>query len=82
MLSTSAGIVVQFGVFLVGAYIALTGGAISAGSVLVFVQLLNYVVNPIGVIPKCLAERKAAKALMEERKLDSERKKAQRRMKK
>ena len=65
MLSTTAGIVVQFGVFLVGAYIALTGGAISAGSVLVFVQLLNYVVNPIGIIPKCLAERKAAKALME-----------------
>lgn len=65
MLSTSAGIVVQFGVFLVGAYLALTGGAISAGSVLVFVQLLNYVVNPIGTIPKCLAERKAARALIE-----------------
>ena len=65
MLSTSAGIVVQFGVFLVGAYLALSDVGISAGSVLVFVQLLNYVVNPIGTIPKCLAERKAAKALME-----------------
>lgn len=65
MLSSTAGVVVQFGVFLLGAYLALTGGAISAGSVLVFVQLLNYVVNPIGVIPKCLAERKAAQALIE-----------------
>lgn len=65
MLSSTAGVVVQFGVFLVGAYLALTGSAISAGSVLVFVQLLNYVVNPIGIIPKCLAERKAARALME-----------------
>lgn len=65
MLSTSAGIVVQFGVFLVGAFLALSGAGISAGSVLVFVQLLNYVVNPIGTIPRCLAERKAAKALME-----------------
>ncbi|MBR3704822.1 MAG: ABC transporter ATP-binding protein [Oscillospiraceae bacterium] len=65
MLSTSAGLVVQFGVFLVGAYLALTGSAISAGSVLVFVQLLNYVVNPIGTIPQCLAELKAARALIE-----------------
>lgn len=65
MLATSASLVVQFGVFLVGAYLALTGSGISAGSVLVFVQLLNYVVNPIGTIPKCLAERKAAQALME-----------------
>ena len=65
MLSSCAGLVVQMGVFLVGAYIALTSGAVSAGSVLVFVQLLNYVVNPIGVIPKCLAERKAAQELME-----------------
>lgn len=65
MLATATSLVVQFGVFLVGAYLALTGSDISAGSVLVFVQLLNYVVNPIGTIPKCLAERKAAKALIE-----------------
>ena len=65
MLSSAAGMIVQIGVFLVGAYLALSGAGISAGSVLVFVQLLNYVVNPIGTIPRCLAERKAAKALME-----------------
>lgn len=65
LLSSSAGLIVQMGVFLVGAYLALTGQAISAGSVIVFVQLLNYVVNPIGTIPQCLAERKAAKALIE-----------------
>ncbi len=65
MLASSAGLVVQMGVFLVGAYLALSGSGISAGSVLVFVQLLNYVVNPIGTIPNCLAQRKAAKALME-----------------
>jgi len=65
MLASSAGLVVQMGVFLVGAYLALSGSGISAGSVLVFVQLLNYVVNPIGTIPNCLAQRKSAKALME-----------------
>ena len=65
MLSTSAGFIVQMGVFMVGAYLALSGGSVTAGSVIVFVQLLNYVVNPIGVIPRCLAERKAAKTLIE-----------------
>ena len=63
-LSTSAGTIVQLGVFLIGAYLALTGSAISPGTVLVFVQLLNFVVNPIGVIPQCLAECKAARALI------------------
>lgn len=65
MLSTCTGLLVQLGVFLVGAYLALHGHAISAGTVLVFVQLLNYVLSPIGVIPKCLAERKAARTLIE-----------------
>jgi len=65
LLSNTAGVIVQFGVFLIGAYLALSGKAVSAGSVLVFVQLLNYVISPIGVVPKCLAERKAARALIE-----------------
>ena len=64
-LSSSAGAIVQIGVFLIGAYLALTGSAISPGTVLVFVQLLNYVVNPIGTIPQCIAECKAARALIE-----------------
>lgn len=64
MLSSSAGCIVQIGVFLIGAYLALSGNAVSAGSIIAFVQLLNYVVNPIGTIPECLAERKAAKALI------------------
>lgn len=65
MLATSAGTIVQFGVFLIGAYLALSGSALSAGTVLVFVQLLNYVIQPVGAIPQALAECKAAKALIE-----------------
>ena len=65
MLSASAGAIVQIGIFLIGAYLALSGKAVSAGSMIAFVQLLNYVVNPIGTIPECLAERKAARALIE-----------------
>ncbi len=63
-LSTLSGTILQFGVFLSGAYLALNGSGLSAGSVLVFVQLLNFVINPIGTIPQALAEIKASKALI------------------
>ncbi len=56
--------ILQLGVMLIGTYLALTGTALTAGTVLVFVQLLNYVVNPIQVIPQALAECKASKALI------------------
>lgn len=65
MLSAVAGAIVQLGVFLVGAFLALNGKGVTAGTVLVFVQLLNFVLNPIGTIPTYLAECKAAKALIE-----------------
>ena len=64
-LSSTSGTILQFGIFLIGAYLALIGHGLSAGSVLVFVQLLNFVINPIGVIPQALAEIKASKALIE-----------------
>ena len=64
-LSACSGTILQFGIFLFGAYLALTGHGLSAGSVLVFVQLLNFIINPIGVIPQALAEIKASKALIE-----------------
>ncbi len=64
-ISAAAGVVLQLGVFLVGAWLALSGSGISAGSVLVFVQLMNYVLGPIGTIPQALAECKASKALVE-----------------
>ena len=63
-LSSCSGTVLQFGIFLIGAYLALNGYGLSAGAVLVFVQLLNFVVNPIGAIPQALAEIKASKALI------------------
>lgn len=64
LLSSFAGSFVQLGVFLIGAYLALNGSGLSAGSVLVFGQLMNFVINPIGTIPTALAEIKAAKALI------------------
>jgi len=63
-LSGLSGTILQFGIFLIGAHLALTGHGLSAGSVLVFVQLLNFVINPIGAIPQALAEIKSSKALI------------------
>lgn len=63
-LSAIAGVVLQIGVFLVGAYLVVSGSDLSVGTVMVFVQLLNFVINPIAQIPRCLAERRAALALI------------------
>ena len=65
MLGNMAGVTAQMGVFLCGAYLALSGKGVTAGATLIFVQLMNYVLRPIGTIPTCIAERKAAKALIE-----------------
>ncbi len=59
-----AGVTLQLGVFLIGAYLAITGSSISAGTVLIFVQLLNFVIMPISNIPNALAECKASLALI------------------
>ena len=64
MLGMVAGVTAQLGVFLVGAYLALSGKGVTAGATMVFVQLMNYVLGPLGTIPVCLAERKAAKELI------------------
>lgn len=60
-----AGVITQMGVFFVAAYLALSGKGITAGTAVIFLQLMNYVLHPIGVIPTCLADRQAAKALVE-----------------
>ncbi|MGM9642921.1 MAG: ABC transporter ATP-binding protein [Eubacteriales bacterium] len=60
-----AGITAQLGVFIFGAYLAMSGKGITAGTTMIFVQLMNYVLSPISTIPTCIAERKAAKALVE-----------------
>ena len=57
--------IAQFGVFLIGAYLASTGSAITAGVVLIFLQLMNFVMSPIASVPQLLASRKASMALLE-----------------
>ena len=63
--AASAGAAAQLGVFLVGAYLALSGNGITAGVVLVFVNLMNFVIQPIAEVPGLLANRKAAIGLID-----------------
>lgn len=65
MFGLVAGVVAQMGVFVFGAYLALFDESISAGTVIIFVQLMNYVLGPMGTITECIATKKAAKALLE-----------------
>lgn len=60
-----AGITAQLGIFIFGAYLAVSGKSITAGTTLIFVQLMNYILEPIQTIPTCMANWKAAKALVE-----------------
>ncbi len=50
-----AGAILQFGVFFVAAALALSGSGITAGTAIVFVQLLNYVLGPIQEFPTFFA---------------------------
>ena len=63
--SLLAGGILQFGVFFVAAAFALSGrGGITAGTAIVFVQLLNYVLAPIQTFPAFYAGAKASLGLI------------------
>lgn len=64
IISMLASFLVQIGVFIFGAYLAIEG-QITAGVVVAFVQMMNYILSPINRLPVLLANRKAAKGLME-----------------
>lgn len=62
--SNCSGGMMQFGVFFVGAVLAIRGD-ITSGTVLVMTNLCNALLQPIQVVPQYWASRKAAKALVE-----------------
>ena len=67
LFGTIASLISQLGVFLFGAYMVVfvEGSTITAGVVLLFVQLMNYILNPLSTLPKIIAERKAAIAMVD-----------------
>ena len=64
MFGAVTGITAQLTVFLVGAYLALSGKGITAGTVIMFVNLMNMLIDPVAELPAILGSRKAAKGLI------------------
>ncbi|MBQ3500025.1 MAG: ABC transporter ATP-binding protein [Oscillospiraceae bacterium] len=66
MLGTGAGLISQFGIFILCAYFAVSGkDGITPGVVMIFMQLMGIVTESIEAIPEMLANRKSAEALID-----------------
>lgn len=63
MVQTVLSLVSQFGVFFIGAYISIKTGDIAPSVILLFVQLMNYIISPLMQIPTLLSKRLACKPL-------------------
>ena len=59
------GVAAQLGVFLLGTWLALNGWGVTPGVVIMFVNLMNFLVEPLAELPSLLAARKAALALVQ-----------------
>jgi len=55
----------QIGVFIIGAILCLTGKGITPGMLFMFVNLMNFVIQPVAQLPAIFAKRKAAYALIQ-----------------
>ena len=64
MIGAVTGIVAQLGVFLAGVWLALSGCGITAGTVILFVNLMNLMIGPVAELPALLAGRRAARGLI------------------
>ena len=65
MIGSVTGIIAQLGVFLIGSYFALSGYGLTPGVVIIFVNLMNFMISPIAELPGLLASRKAARGLID-----------------
>ena len=64
-LGMASGALAQLGVFLMGAYLVQRGSSLTAGAVLMFVNLMNFLIQPVSELPKLLAGKKAAGSLID-----------------
>ena len=65
MIGAVTGVFAQLGVFIAGTILAIRYQTITAGVVIAFVNLMNFVIEPIASLPGLIAKRKAAKKLIE-----------------
>lgn len=65
MVGAVTGIFAQLGVFIAGVYLSMKGGSMTPGAVVLFVNLMNFIISPIAELPGLLACRKAALGLVD-----------------
>lgn len=65
MIGAVTGIFAQLGVFIAGVYLSMEGGSMTPGAVVLFVNLMNFIISPIAELPGLLACRKAALGLVD-----------------
>ena len=65
MVQSILSLISQFGVFFIGAYISIKTGKITPSVILLFVQLMNYIINPLMQIPSLLSKRLSTKPLFD-----------------
>ena len=65
MIGAMAGMLAQSGVFIAGTYLILSGYDMTTGTVMMFVNLMNFMIQPMSTLPGLLAGRKAAKGLIQ-----------------
>ena len=64
MIGAMAGLLAQSGVFIAGTYLILSGYDLTTGTVMMFVNLMNFMIQPISTLPGLLAGRKASMGLI------------------
>lgn len=64
MIGAVTGIFAQLGVFIAGVYLSMKDGSMTPGAVVLFVNLMNFIISPIAELPGLLACRKAALGLV------------------
>lgn len=65
LIGSTTGIVAQLGVFLIGTYLSNNNQSLTGGTVILFVNLMNFVIDPIAQLPALLSQRKASLALID-----------------
>ena len=65
MIGSMAGMLAQSGVFVAGTYLILSGYDLTTGTVMMFVNLMNFMIQPMATLPGLLAGRKAARGLIQ-----------------
>ncbi len=64
-LGAISGLLAQLGVFIMGAYLAMHNPNFTAGSVLMFTNLMNFLIQHVSELPALLAGKKAAGGLID-----------------